>query len=284
VLLRDTQDALAEIVANSSMNSGSHASSLTRIGGEGSTVGEVAFDFSMHEVSDVDPFSMMNKITGLPYVAEKMPERPLDINIVLHSDPEEADYNPEWITDCKRFLGKLIRTSVEVSLPGSADSIHSFVIGQKDEDLIDRDNHYIEKTEDPIFAAATVAQLCQQGLTLVVSTFNGLPLDKIDKASIRKNAVGIKANHLFEIELQKDVGQWATGDPKEPFINSARQKPLAKFNKRQAENNARIVASMNAAGVAMAQVVFDRREQPYSFDARSADRSIARAIKRKTLR
>jgi hypothetical protein len=239
-------------------------------------IGEVPFNPAKHLPSSINPLSLMEQVTGVQHVRQVIPRNPLDVNIVVHNDPAQRD-DPEWMTKAKLQLASTFRDVFTEVLPVS-DRVHTYIIGDRVSELTEPETEYLDNTQDPDVTAQAVAEICQDGLAVVLSTFRNLPLDQVKNANY-DSAVAVKTNHLFEVELQPGVGKWKTGDEKNPVVNTGKPKELAIWNDILLQRDATLKARLGEAGLAVAQVIFDPRRRPYGFDLAKTDHSVAEALR-----
>jgi hypothetical protein len=279
-LLR-TQDAVAEFAANQAYQ-GDHYSYGTAFGERGTVVGSEEFDFVRDEVQDEDLFAPEQWMTGIPMAEEVIPDRQLHLNLVMHRDPEESHDRPE-IANSRRYLIARMYSSLKESLMAE-DDVRLYMVGSRDEKLLDRDARHLEGTRDPKKAAAAVASISLSGLTIVVSTLKNLPLDRA--VGDRKLPIAaLKANHAFDLRLGSNMGDWDTGDPDfgtidtNDFLGRPR-KQLVRFREKQAREDQVLEARFKAAGIHLGRVIFDKEKYPdHYMDFAAADGSLAAAIK-----
>jgi hypothetical protein len=282
MLLHRTQDAFAELAANRAGSAGGHYAAQLAIGHSGAVAGEVPFDFMAHDVSDVDLLSLTTAITGQHQVTERFPDRPLDVNLVVHTDVEMANEPREIVLARKMLVDTLGRAISNSRL--ADDGMRVYSIGTNDIDILPADAQHIARTEEPYGAARAVARIAKSGPTLVVGTFKDLPIADVIPKRTAQSVVAIKSNHVWDLELGEGEGVWGTGDPRMPQVDRSRNwrgklsKQLTEYREIQAADDAVIRARMEAAGIRVAQAVFDKTIKPHCFNVTAADKSIAAAI------
>lgn len=275
-LLIETETAIADLSANRQVLSGSHHGLEPAVGVRGMLIGEVEFNPAKHPPSAISPFSIMEQVTGAQYVRQVIPRSSLNVNIVVHNDPAQRD-DPEWMTKAKLQLASTFRDVFTEVLPVS-DRVHTYIIGDRASEFTEHETEYLDNTDDPAVTAHTVAEICQDGLAVVLSTFKNLPLDQVKNANY-DSTVAVKTNHLFEVELQPGPAKWRTGDKQFPEVNSKKPKQLAAWNDILRQRDAALKTRLGEAGLAVAQVVFDPRHRPYGFDLAKTDHSMAEALR-----
>jgi hypothetical protein len=175
----------------------------------------------------------------------------------------------------QRLAGEL-SDAVSEALPGITDHAWSYAIGESAGIGADRDVEVIDTNGDPLVEAQTIAELCQGGLTFVISDFLALPLEQADCPT----TVAIKANHSYDLELPAGYGRLPT-NVEGGEVNTDKPRELTRVNRAQQEQHDQIVARLEAAGIAVAQVLFNWKDQPLSgFGVEAADQGIAGAISR----
>ena len=273
-LLEQTQQALSELSASRQYEFGTHGGLQLKSGVPGTDVGEFPFNPAKHSPVDIYPFSLMEQATGVPHVRMVIPHRPLEANIVVHHD-NLANDDPR-IVRMKRGLAQVVMQEVEDALPGLTDRPFSYEVGG---DLIEAESglgvETLETQDDqPLTIARSVAELCAESLTFVISDFKRLPLD--EAGADYSSTIAIKVNHLAEMALPPNIGIVSLGAAAE--VNTNKQRELQKFNMELAQQHQSITERLKRAGIAVAQVVFDPRYSPYNFDVTEADKQTAAAV------
>jgi hypothetical protein len=289
MLLLETQHSIAEL-ATSHKAVGMHNTGQLVVGGQGYKAAELAFDIDLHEPEDIDPFSLVGMMSGEPQVTEVMPEKSLDVNVILHRDPMEDEKEKGGHADEIFWARKTLMHAVGQAITSSLlynDRARFYVVGQRDPDLIGREGIYIPETEDPVDASEAISKLCTGGLNIVMGTFARLRLENTPKGTF-KTTVGVKTNHILDRKLGRNMGEWPTGDPEMPIVNTNDQGVIKKrmsddliaYHNLQERRHKEIVTRSEATGIKMAEAVFDKTVEPHYFDTGVTDRSLAKAIKR----
>jgi hypothetical protein len=212
-------------------------------------------------------------VLGEPHVRVAVPERPLHVTVVTHHRSAGKSDFYQMNAARQRLAGEL-SGAISESLPGITDRAWSYAIGEAVEESIESDVEIIRSNGDPLAEAKTIEELCQNGLTFVISDFLALPLDISDHST----TVAIKANHSFDLALPAGFGSLPTnvggGE-----VNTDKPKDLGRVNQAQLEKHQQTVARLEAAGIAVAQVLFNWIDYPREgFDIEAADQHIAGAI------
>jgi hypothetical protein len=282
MLLQQTQNAVAELRA-SGAGFGDHRANHTVFDSFGSPAGVEQFDFQMHDVADVALFSMEEELTGMPHVQEVFPEKPHNVNIIAHCDPEEGSDPKELVNGRRLVVANLFDSMKESLMYG--DGVKLYTTGQHDPLLAGREVRHLEGTEEPLQAAESIARLCTNGLSVVISTFKNLPLEGATTGSYPMT-VGVKANHIWDRELPANVGPWDTGEPDIPVVHTddsrfgkKPSKELMEYRERQNARHEQTVTRLQNAGLKMADAIFAREFAPLGFDLQAVDQSIAQAVR-----
>ena len=199
-LLEQTQSAISELAGDRQREFGSHLGHMPKKNMPGINLGEIPFDPSKHSLSDVSLFSLSEQATGIPHVQNVLPRRALNIQIVEDRSPSNDDSR---IVKVKHNLANYLQESISDSKPGMTDRVRRFIITDaetEDPDLLGYDVELIDANEGPEAFTQTVAELCRDSLTLVISDFKRLRLDLVTNEEFDK-VVGIKANHTAEMEM-----------------------------------------------------------------------------------
>ena len=271
--LEQTESAIAGFTANRGLLFGIHEAEEFKVGGVGRDVGEVMFDPAKHDAGAINPLSIWESVLGEPHVRVAIPERPLHINVISHHRSSGISDFYQMNAARQRLAGEL-SNAISESLPGVTDRSWNYAIGEAVEEPGDPDVEVIGTNGDPVVEAKTIAELCRDGLTFVISDFLALPLERAD----RLTTVAIKANHSYDLELPAGHGSLPT-NVKGGEVNTEKPKELARVNQAQQEQHDQTVARLEAAGITVAQVLFNWKNHPLSgFDIEAADQGIARAI------
>jgi hypothetical protein len=249
----------------------------------GPVVSERPFDIHSDDITQIDPLSLASRMThGRElYVPIRTPERSLPVNIVAHSDPLER-HDPQEILLGRKILTRELQNSLEDALPQD-DRINFFVVGQRDPHLVEPWVDYLEGTEEPLAAAHAVADLCRDGLTIVISTFKNLPLEQAQKHP--RAAVAVKVNHQWDLQLQPDTGTHDTGEPTMPVVHTNMRrggKPnpeLLAYRVLQEQRHEETMERLKRAGLVPMYAVFDKQKAPDFADSKVIDVSLARAVR-----
>ena len=271
--LEATESAIADFTANRGLLFGIHEAEEFKVGGVGRDVGEVMFDPAKHDAAAINPLSIWESVLGEPHVRVAIPERPLHINVIAHHRSTGKSDFYQMNAARQRLAGEL-SNAISESLPGITDRSWSYAIGEAAGETADSDVEVIGTNGDPVLEAKTIAELCRDGLTFVISDFLALPLDAADY----QTTVAVKANHSYDLELPAGYGRLPT-NVEGGEVNTENPKELARVNRAQQEQHDQTVARLEAAGIAVAQVLFNWKDQPLNgFDVEAADQSIAGAI------
>jgi hypothetical protein len=274
-LLERTQSAVADVSANRQHIFGFHGGEQLVAGSLGKYVCDVDFNPEQHEPWMINPFSIWEGLTDKPQVSLQVPERPLHINVIAHHRSTGKSDFYQMNAARQRLAGEL-SDAVSEALPGITDHAWSYAIGESAGIGADRDVEVIDTNGDPLVEAQTIAELCQGGLTFVISDFLALPLEQADCPT----TVAIKANHSYDLELPAGYGRLPT-NVEGGEVNTDKPRELTRVNRAQQEQHDQIVARLEAAGIAVAQVLFNWKDQPLSgFGVEAADQGIAGAISR----
>jgi len=271
--LEKTEAALADYAANRGLLFGIHDAEEFKVGAQGRDVGEIPFDPAQHDVSAINPLSIWESVTGEPHVRVALPERPLHLTIVTqHRAAGRSDY-PQ-MNQARQRLASELGAAINESLPGITDRAWNYAVGEAVEGVADSDVEVIDTNGDPLVEARTIAELCRDGLTFVISDFLALPLER----EACSGAVAIKANHAFDIALPAGYGSLPT-NIRGGEVNTDKPRELVRVNRSLQERHDRTAQRLETAGIAMAHILFNWRDYPtQGFDMELADERIAAAI------
>lgn len=262
--LPKTGDALSDLRANAMHGYGVHASSQFRAGGGGQYLGDMPFDPAVHEASDINPLSSMGLAFDQPHVSVYRPERPLRVNLV-------ADYRNlggnTGIQKAKHAVADHLNEEVYEALSGVTDRLDTFVLGSDQHEFFDRRTQELVTAED-------VAELCLNGLTVVVSDFSHLKIAAPEKRF--DSAIAVKVNHLLERQVPSNVGVIALSGKGEVNTNKARK--LNVVNQELAREHDATVSGLQQQGFEVVPVVVRADQGPHGYDVSSVDHLLAEAV------
>ncbi|MCA9330138.1 hypothetical protein KDA11_05795 [Candidatus Saccharibacteria bacterium] len=262
--LSHTGDALSEMRANVMHGSGVHPSSQLRIGGGGQYLGDMPFDPSIHEATDINPMSIMGMALDQPHVSVYRPEKPLQVNLVADYRNMGGDQN---ISRAKRSVAHHLSDGIYDALYSATDRLNTYVFGARQGEFFDSGTQEVIEEED-------IADLCLDGLTLVVSDFARLKLDSNNRSF--ESAIAVKVNHLLERQIPSKVGVIALSGGGEVNTNNARK--LLAVNQELARQHQTAVQRLRQQGFKIASIVARADLRPFGYDVDDADRQLADAI------
>jgi hypothetical protein len=237
-------------------------------------LGEVPFDPTVHEMSDIKPNALMEMVTDDPYVELVRPSRPLILNVV-------TDYSGMGYFDpialAKRKAASVITESLIDSLQSVTDRLKSFTVGARDNELPDM---FTEELAGERAAARdraeAVADLSRDDYTVVISDFSGLPLEDADGDYER--TVGVKINHVLERKIPEElqgIGVIALSGGREANTRSARS--LRRTNNDLERTHQETLARLNGLGIAVASLV-TRADIEGGLDVQATDAALDAAF------
>ena len=258
-------DAMA---ANFQPYFGEHDSYALKPGQIGSIMSEVDFDPSRHGPELIRPLSVWEQIVDVRQVAIVAPEYPLPISVVI----DQSDQNDHpGILKAKQLLGKqLLRCFDQSALVSDEVTVH-LIGGNKS---FTRDYRTETIPEDQ--AVARINEICQAGLTFIVSDFKRVITDP-DSGNFPAT-VAVKINHPYEVALPTKSGKITLGAHSDP-VNTNKSKELTAFNNDLARSHQVTMHRLQIAGIWVAQVLFDATKiTTLGIDLLQADTAIAAAM------
>ena len=273
-----TESALADLPSNLFDSRGRHTSFEVKTGASGIKIGELEYDPNKHTPIDIDPMSTMSMITGMPYVRQVIPNRPIEANVILHNSKAGSRSD---IFEIKSKLASTLIGEISRAMPAIRDRVNCYVIGddlELSQELLRLGANAIKGTEDPVVAATKTADLCMNGLAFILSDFERLPLEDVDHVFSR--TVGIKVNHKYDINIDDLRGRKAVlgvGGSRE--IRLWKDRDVDSFNEGLEVHDEAIVERLKRIGISVARVISDQNEIN-GFSIKGADSQIARAINR----
>ncbi|HVV66854.1 MAG TPA: hypothetical protein VHB72_02140 [Candidatus Saccharimonadales bacterium] len=276
--LPQTEQALSEVFANQQILYGVHGSEELRTNGLGVYVGERAFRPERDKVSDINPLSIAEAIYDEPHVPLIIPDRPLSVSVVTH-ERQQPEEDVLGIIPSKRRLASEIADSLYDTMPGLTDRVFQYAVGEAAGTVKGSEIEVIGTDGNPLTDAETIAELCQDGLTFVISDFHKLPLEETEADF--PMAVAVKANHTFDVKLPKmeKTMRVAIGN-RGGEVNLGNEEEVAAINEKMAAIHANTVLRLQRAGLAVAHIVMEPAVA-LGFSTSGADRELAAAINSK---
>jgi len=272
--LPKTEKAIQDILSDSYGDRGSHRSSNSQLAKSGRPSSEIQYDPLKHSRFSPNPFSVGEELTDDEHVLLRKPKRPLDIDLVVHLDPNSKK-SLSWVTRAKDDTMLHLVRGIDNLYTGSGDRLHTTFVGDvdrlKDNPLYERpDDLYPGDNYD---ASKVAASICKNGLTYLISSFNGLTFAN------DVPGVWIIVNHILEKKFLPGTAKFATGDRNNPIIDTRDQIQLEGWNKVKQDRHDAFITQMGNLGLSIAQVAFEGRkiDPTFGFDVAAADLSIASA-------
>jgi hypothetical protein len=161
------------------------------------------------------------------------------------------------------------------------DRVHVYEVGEAADEVSNKLTA-IKTDGEPLTDAKTIAGLCKDGLTVVISDFLDLPLENEAattklKANKYPATVAVKANHAFDIALPAGIGRQQTGY-KGTEINTNKPSELQAMNHILSEQHETTITRLENVGIAAAHIVLQPNTE-FGFELVEADQQIAAALK-----
>lgn len=268
-----TEQALADVIANRPIMFGVHDGEEIRAGSHGVYIGERPFDPARDSVDQINPLSVWETITDEPHVALTIPEHPLHVNVVTHERQQPAQ-DLLGIIPTRRRLAAELTEALYDAMPGMSDRVSRYAVGEA---ATQNDEVEAVVTDgQPETDVRQVAELCQNGLTFVLSDFLKLPLEKEANERSLPATVAVKMNHPLDLALPAGVGRIASGYGGGE-INTNDSKQLQAVNARMAAAHEHTLNRLQASGLAVAHLVLNA-QMAQGAGYQEADQSLAKAI------
>lgn len=274
--LENTQSAIYELTSNWYLNHGDHQGTKIKVGVSGDRMGEIPYDPAEHLPQHINYFSPMGLLTGKPYVRLVRPKRALKIQIIEDRSTSDDD---QQITLTRQKLTETLSESIADSRSGISDRVIPYVIydsTRESGDQFSYDNPPIDSNLGSEFVSSSVADICSQGLTFIISNFVGLNLDDQSRGDFEET-VAIKANVPAELKMTVGPKIWVGGE----WLDTKKEKKLAQYHAGQDMYNQQIRDRLEAVGMSVAQVIFSTDlDNGYGFDVSNTDDAIAAAVRK----
>lgn len=291
-MLPRTEEAFVDFVSEQSSLYGSHDTYEVRTGVQGKVIGEKEFDPS--RPWEINPVSLGEQMFDIPHTDVVIPTRPLHVRVVTH-ERTAPDTDRLGLIAAKHALANEIADTLEDALPGPTDRVLRYKVGSA-VDVRDFDAETVATDGQPENDAKQIAEICQEGLTVVVSDFLKLPLEEQGRAKDFVSTIAVKANHAIDLELPAGIGSVQSGyrggeiNTNGPgfvarFLAKLRgQEPaneLNEVNQLLMDAHQATVARLGAAGMSVASIILQPQLRR-GFDVGVADTALAAAITEKT--
>jgi hypothetical protein len=269
-----TQSTLNELYGDRQRSVGEHLSQTPKVSLFGVSLGEVLYDPSKHSLDDIDVFSLSETATGMPHVQMVLPRISMDIQIIEDRSTSDDDSR---IARLKSKSNETLALFLANSKPGIKDRVRHFVISDSEFEEYNNlgfDSELIDARKGSEFVSESIASICLNGITFVISDFERLKVTKQTEDNFSKT-IAIKSNHPAEISIPAGFVTLPLGNGRE--LDTSKPKELARFNIMLAERNSKIIKRLEVAGLAVASVV-SAPNKTLGFDLALADESISLAI------
>lgn len=282
-----TQNALADLAANRYLGVGLHRGVTTVASSIGSVIRHAPLNPSEgHMSADIDPMAWEEDIIDIPHVALTTVRNPLQVNVVTHlRNPKSEITN---VNDKRNLLARHISEALANARPGRNDQVWQYAVGEAANEGKGPEVEVISTNGNPRKDAKTIADICQEGLTLVISDYLRLPLESQPK-SYFPQTVAIKANHPTDLKIMEGVGPVPTGysDPSRRRgifrlagggeVDTENESEVAEVNASLRRLHKGTIARLRASGIAVATLTLNPESQN-GYEERAADMAVARAI------
>jgi len=274
-LLEQTQNALTEYSGNRQRGFGIHLGRQPKTNRPGINLGEIPFDGTKHSFADINPFSIAEIATGIPHVQQTLPREAMNIAII---EDRSVGRDDPAINIQKHRFGYQLAESITDSKPGMTDTVTRYLIDYRGSAAMKKlgyDTDPIYADQDPEAIAETIANICLNSLTFIISDFKRLRLDLQPKYKFEHSAVAIKANHPAERALTASNAYLFVGEIEDLSLKS-KKKVEQRNQAAQARHNA-IVGNLGNTGLAVSEVIFVPKAR-YGFNLNAVDDSLADAV------
>ena len=277
--LEETSAALYDLLSYQNTSFGQHLRHDIVSGQSGNKIGETRFDPSIHNIASINPIALTSIAFGdeVPYVDVVMPYHGIKLNVIVDDDSGRENSH-DWlkpVTDYRRKVGHQIMKALEDSKQPN-DSIEMHVIGSPSDPSIYDRQAMIHETNTALQSATRAAEICQTGLSFLISNFAKLPITEGTNYDF-KRAIAVKANYPLELNYPGNTGVWSLGGRKS--VNTNYPPELAKVNQRLFEWHASIGERLGAKGLQLAKIVYDPNYSD-GFNRDAIDKELAKSIKR----
>ena len=125
-VFEQTSKALQEYVIEHGVLPGIHGSTQMQIGGKGRVISDALLDPTNLDLTAIDPFSIDGLALGQTYVTRTIPDKRLDISVLVHSD--RSNDHP-GITAAKKQIASTLLDTIDASMPDRRDRVYSYYLG-----------------------------------------------------------------------------------------------------------------------------------------------------------
>jgi hypothetical protein len=269
--LPKTREAIDTIFPELTGVRGERASLFIEAGLMRSPEGYVEFDQGIHELSDIEDFSLEEDLTGEEQVRINFRELPLDVNIALDGTSRQ-EHDP--LTSAKQKVAGQLAEFLQDILDREKDESYRHLVveaGSKSEkDYITDKVAYVKGRSEVQGKFIGVAH--EVGIPFIVSDFSKVSMAQ----GSLPPAIAVKVNHVLEREVPANVGILNLGGNVELNTNNSGQ--LMAYNRTLDRIHQSKLQQLRAAGANVVAVVADPR-LAHGFDIASSDQQIAKSVK-----
>jgi hypothetical protein len=276
-LLPETESAFREYASTQQLYSGQHESAQHKAGVNGRFVGEVDYNPFKHRGVLPSPYSVWEEVTGEEQVRMVIPNKAMDVHLVLHQPGSVSADNTFNLGSHRRFLANQLFEELDDVISSAGDRVFQYSVGEDALSVQSTDAEISETNGDPEEDAKQIAEICQQGLTVVLSDFLHLPLHQENMANF-PSTLGVKVNVPYDLELPQSDTVIRT-NIRGGEINFSNRKEVERVNALLKANHERIIRNLGLSGIAVASAIYSPDFYD-GFDATQVDHQIAAAVEK----
>jgi hypothetical protein len=278
VRLEKTAAALYDLLGGPEVRFGQHITNTVVAGQYGLAVGETMLDPTVHDMGDMNPFALtpMMLEDDIPYVDLNMPYRSVELNVIVDDDSAKP-LRHEWLRPMKEYrqtLAKTLVSEIEDSKQPE-DVVNLHVIGSPSDPESYGRGVNIQETKSPEESAKVAAEICRNGIAIIISNFMELPIGQSETDRFSQ-LIAVKANYPIELSYPANSGVWSLGGT--ASIDTNNSKELRAKNVKLAEFHQSIVRRLVAKGAHIAHVVYDPNFSD-GFNKQDVDFKLAQSVR-----
>ncbi len=281
--LPQTNEALANIRANSGLPVGRHSSDNITPSNSGSPIFERPYDPKEHSSFLPNPLSVQETFTDRQHVTYRRQLSPVLMDVIVDLDPQERN-GLDWITRAKDMAAITLARALANSRLGIGDHMAVKIFG--DVERVPKDwlknihPEFIDKSDPKDYTDYGLRYLDDYRPAFIIGAWNRDPSTIIPKHN--RNIVAVKVSHQFDVKLPDRIGIFATGDFNHPYIDTGNRRQLQAWNEALDIQRQQLTSRLGQAGLSLAEVVYGGPaiDPVYGFSVEVADKSIATATRK----
>lgn len=220
----------------------------------GVVVGEEDYNIIRHASKGImpNPYSIHHMMFGQERVIKSNPKRGLDLAVVVDKNDKD-DKDPVFMTNALSYITDDLCSYVNKACESSMGYGDRLFIFDNPQQFKEAESMLQEKQLN----AARLTRILAKYMT-VISLMPYDSAQSFDVSGKPSNILPVVYGHQFEIGLpDEDLGIWATGNPKKPFIDTSDPSVREEFNKDLQSKRERTLDNLRHQGLNPTELIFN---------------------------